>query len=142
MPFVSITRLRLRSWRFLPAFFVYALRSGRQASRAEGNLAVTIVREARNTFWTRTVWTSEQAMRAFMVSGTHGKVMRHLLEWCDEASVVHWTQDSPEPPSWEQAYQKLLEVGRPSKVNHPTEVHRLHKIPAPQIQTNAELRLK
>lgn len=142
MPFISITRLRIRSWRFLPAFFIQAVRSARQARRAEGNLAVSIVREARNTFWTRTVWSSEQAMKAYMVSGVHGRVMRRLLEWCDEAAVVHWSQEPEQPPTWEEAYRKLQEMGRASKVNHPTEAHRLHQIPAPKIRTKSELRLK
>lgn len=142
MPFVSITRLRIRSWHFLPGFFIQVLRSARQAKRAEGNLAVTMLREARNTFWTRTVWTSEEAMRSFMTSGVHRKVMPHLLEWCDEAAVMHWIQESAQPPTWEEAYQRLQEQGRPSKVNHPTDAHRRHQIAAPQIRTTSELRFK
>ena len=90
MPHVSITRLRVRSWRYLPAFFVAALRSALQARRAKGNLAVGMLREARNTFWTRSLWTDEAAMRAFMVSGAHRMIMPRLLEWCDEASVAGW----------------------------------------------------
>jgi hypothetical protein len=46
MPHVSITRLRVRSWQYLPAFFVAALRSALQARRAKGNLAVGMLREA------------------------------------------------------------------------------------------------
>jgi hypothetical protein len=38
MPLISITRQRVRSWRFLPPFFVYALRSARETVAAEGNL--------------------------------------------------------------------------------------------------------
>ena len=81
MPFVSITRLRVRSWIYLPGFFFYALRSGTQAKSAEGNLSVTVLREAQLTFWTRTLWTSEAAMKVFMIAGAHGKAMRRLLEW-------------------------------------------------------------
>ena len=40
MPFVSITRLRVRSWSYVPAFVVQTLRIARQAARADGNLAV------------------------------------------------------------------------------------------------------
>lgn len=142
MSFVSITRLRIRSWRFLPVFLIQTLRSARQAKSAEGNLAVSLVREAKNTFWTRTVWTSEDAMRSYMLSGIHRKIMPHLLEWCDEAAVVHWTQEATRPPTWAEAYQRLQEQGRSSKVKHPTEVHRRHRIPPPQIRTTAELRFR
>lgn len=142
MPFVSITRLRVRSWHYLPGFFFRALRSASQAKSAKGNLSVTVLKEARLTFWTRTLWTSEQAMKAYMVSGAHGKVMRKLLDWCDEAAVVHWTQESSEPPSWEEAHRRLHESGRPSKVNHPSENQRTYRIPAPVVSKTSETRLK
>ncbi len=61
MPLVSITRLRVRSWTYLPASFIAALRSALQARRAEGNLAVSVLAEAYKTFWTRTLWTDEAA---------------------------------------------------------------------------------
>jgi heme-degrading monooxygenase HmoA len=142
MPFVSITRLRVRSWHFLPAFFVQAWRSARQAKGTEGNLAVTLARDVKRTFWTRTVWTSEQAMKSYMLSGIHRHVMPHLMDWCDEASVVHWTQEAKQPPTWEEAHQRLQEQGRPSKVSHPTQAHSSHQIAAPQIRTRAQLRFK
>ena len=78
--FVSMTRLRVRSWRYIPFFFVQAYRSARQAKFAEGAVSVSVLREARNTFWTRTVWLNEQAMKNFMLSGPHGRVMRRLNE--------------------------------------------------------------
>ena len=112
MPFVSITRLHVRSWRFLPVFFVAALRSGRQAAAADGNLATRLLRERRNTFWTLTSWSSEAAMKAFMHSGAHGPVMRKLLNWCDEAAVGHWTQDSTELPTWPQVHTRMQRDGR------------------------------
>ena len=83
MPFVSITRLRVRSWRFLPIFFVQALRTGRLAARSDGNLSARLLRDRRKTFWTSTTWTSEAAMKAFMHASPHGPVMRKLVNWCD-----------------------------------------------------------
>src|ERR1700735_4157974 len=143
MYFVSLTRLRVRFWRYLPAFYGQARRSALQAKSAQGALAVSVLREAHHTFWTRTVWNSEQAMRSYMLSGIHRQAMRRLPEWCDEASVAHWTQESPEPPSWEEAHQRLQESGRPSKVNHPSEAHSNSlSIPAPRIRSTSELRFK
>jgi len=112
MPFVSITRLRVRSWQYLPAFFLAAFRSALQARYARGNLGVSVLREARNTFWTRSLWIDEPAMKAFMVSGAHRPIMRRLLEWCDEASVAHWTEDSAQKPTWEEVHRRMQRDGR------------------------------
>jgi len=65
MPIVSITRIRVRSWSYLPAFFVQTLRIAWQASRADGSLAVMLLRDRRNTFWTATTWSSQGTMKAF-----------------------------------------------------------------------------
>jgi heme-degrading monooxygenase HmoA len=133
MPFVSITRLRVRSWRYLPAFLVQSARAALQAKRAAGNLAVSVLRDANLAFWTRTVWSEEAAMRSFMLSGAHRHAMPRLLEWCDEAAVVHWNQD--ELPSWPASHRRL-----PSKVNHPSDAQRRFEIPAPRW--TAELKFK
>ena len=140
MPVVSITRLRVRSWWYLLPFFLHARRSARQAAAAEGNLATGLLRDQRNTFWTRTVWSSEAAIKAFMQSGAHGDVMRKLLEWCDEAALVRWTQESPEVPVWEQAHERLQSEGRTSKVNHPSAAHKAYIIPPPKYRKFSEKR--
>jgi len=142
MPLVSITRLRVRSWRYVPVFFVQTIRSARQAATAEGNLAVGLLRDRRNTFWTSTCWSSEAAMKAFMHAGAHGPVMRKLLGWCDEAALVHWTQDGAELPSWQDAYKSMQQEGRRSKVNHPSAAQTAFTIPTPVTGRTRELRLK
>ena len=78
-----------------------------QARRAQGNLAVTLLREAHNTYWTRSLWADETEMKAFMLSGVHRKIMPRLLNWCDEASVARWTQDAAQPPMWEEVQQRI-----------------------------------
>jgi hypothetical protein len=140
MPFVSITRLRVRAWHYLPAFILQALRSARQASLAPGNKAVTLLRDANLTFWTRTVWSEEAAMRDFMRAGVHRKVMPRLLEWCDEAAVAHWNQDALEPPAWEEAHRRLAHEGRTSRVSHPSPAQSRFEFPAPSARN--ELRFK
>ena len=132
MPFVSITRLRVRRWRYLPQFLVQSIRAARQAKRAAGSLAVSILRDADRAFWIRTVWSDEAAMRFFMQSGVHRRVMARLPEWCDEAAVVHWVQDAEEPPSWAEAHRRLQQEGRRSRVSHPTEAQRRFEIREPR----------
>jgi heme-degrading monooxygenase HmoA len=132
MPFISITRLRVRAFRYLPAFLINALRSARQAKTAHGNLSVSVLRDSNFTFWTCTVWIDEKSMRSFMISGAHRRVMPRLLGWCDEASVAHWTQNSLEPPEWEEAHRRMQSEGRRSKVNNPSEAQQRFEIPPPR----------
>ncbi len=134
MAFVSITRLRVRSPRFLVPFLFYAFRSFRQAKKSEGNSAASLLRDTDQTFWTRTVWTSESAMKAFMMAGAHRKAMRKLLEWCDEAALVNWEQETGEEPSWQESYEKMRNSGRRSKVNHPSPAHVSFQIRQPVLR--------
>ncbi len=79
MPVVSVTRLRVRSLRYIAPFIFFSLRSARQAKAADGNLGVSLLNDANKAFWTCTVWTTEDAMRSFMLSGSHRKAMPRLL---------------------------------------------------------------
>jgi hypothetical protein len=134
MALISVTRLRVRAWWLLPGFFVLATRAGRQSKRAEGNLGTQLLAEANRTFWTLTAWTDEAAMRRFMLAGAHGRGMRKLLTWCDEAAVVHWTQPTPALPSWAAAHERLQAEGRPSKVLHPSPAHEAYRIVPPVVR--------
>jgi len=129
---VSVTRLHLRSARFFLPFVVYALRSIRQAKRSQGNRAVDTVRDPRGGFWTRSVWADPASMRAFMMSGPHRQAMPKLLDWCDEAALVHWEQESAVLPAWDEAHRRLVTQGRPSKVRHPSAAHESLDYPEPR----------
>jgi Domain of unknown function (DUF3291) len=132
MPVVSVTRLRVRSFLFLPAFVLASLRIAKQARIADGNLGLKIFRDRRGTFWTCTCWDSESSMKSFMLDGLHGEVMRKLLNWCDEAALAHWTQESDELPGWTEAHRRLLRYGRTSKVNHPSDAQKAFRIDPPK----------
>ena len=140
MPLVAITRLRVRSFRYLPAFLLASLRSAREAKHAPGSLAVSVLSDADLAFWTRTLWSDERAMRAFMFAPAHRAVMPKLLQWCDEAAVAHWLQDSPEPPAWEEVHRRLQQQGRTSRVDHPSVGQLQFAVPSPK--TTRQLTLK
>ena len=142
MPLVSITRLRVRSWRFLPGFLLMAFRSARQARDAEGSLGVKVLSERQRTFWTATSWESEAAMKRFMMAAPHGPAMRKLLDWCDEAALVHWSQESAELPTWAEAHARLTREGRTSKVNYPSADQTAFTVAAPPVKARGEVRLK
>jgi hypothetical protein len=126
----------------MPAFLLRSLRIGQQAKKAPGNLGAKVLPDRHRTFWTATNWESEAAMRAFMLAAPHRPAMRKLLNWCDEASLVHWTQPGPELPTWTQAHARMQSEGRTSKVNHPSEDHRNFVIAAPVEEPGREVRLK
>ena len=131
MVFVSVTRLRIRKWRYLPAFFYYTLLSARQARRAAGNQGMSIHRDARQVYWTITVWRDEPAMRDFRNHRAHQRAMPKLREWCDEATYAHWQQESSDPPDLATAYERLVREGIVSKVKQPSADHESRRFPKP-----------
>src|SRR6266480_3013008 len=80
----------------------------------------------------------EAAMRSFMQSGVHRRVMARLPDWCDEAALAHWVQESDEPPSWPEACRRLQQEGRRSRVRHPSEAQRRFEIREPRTSTGLE----
>ncbi len=123
MPLASITRLRVRSVRYLPEFLFRVLAIVRQARRSPGCLGAGVRRDVQLIFWTRTLWQDEQSMRVFMMTGAHRAVMPKILNWCDEASVTHWQQDSDILPEWPTATTKMRADGRISRVRNPSPAH-------------------
>src|SRR6185503_12328576 len=100
-----------------------ALKVARQAEHSSQFLGGRRISKKKNTFWTVTAWEDEAAMRAYRQKGAHGLVMPKLLEWCDEASYVHWSQEGPELPDWREAHRRLVQDGKLSKVYHPSPAH-------------------
>ena len=123
MPFISVTRLRLRSIRYLPSFAVYTLRSLGQVKWSPGFQSGNLLLDQSWTFWTMTAWDSEESMRGYMTSGPHKAAMPKLLDWCDEASVVHWFQEETVLPAWTEADRRMRASGRASKVRNPSPQH-------------------
>jgi heme-degrading monooxygenase HmoA len=139
MPFISLTRLRIRSIRFLPAFLLHAFRSRNQVRRAPGFLTGALLPDKHFTFWTMTAWDSEESMRQFMLSGPHKAAMTHLIHWCDEASVAHWIEPEASLPSWEEADRRMRSSGRPSKVKHPSPNHANLTYKTPRTTRSAKI---
>jgi hypothetical protein len=123
MPFVSVTRLRLRSAWYLLPFIGHTYLGMRQTQHAPGFLDGQLAGGPGRTFWTLTVWRDEADMKAFRVAGAHKRAMPRLLDWCDEAAVAHWTQPDAALPTLPDALARLVELGRTSKVRHPTPAH-------------------
>jgi hypothetical protein len=142
MALISMTRLRLRSLRYVPELLWHIYASARQARRAPGFLGGTLAGEKIRGFWTITAWEDEAAMRAFRGADAHHRVMPKLLNWCDEASVAHWEQDSATLPDMEEALRRMVADGRLSKVNHPSPDHAAGIIAAKRRVPRMSLQLR
>jgi heme-degrading monooxygenase HmoA len=123
MPLVSITRARVRRFYFAPGFARYAVAAFRQAQQADGFLGGSVLRDRKLTFWTMTVWDRMESMRAYMLSGSHKAAMPKFVDWCDEASVVHWETTDAALPNWAEAERRMRTQGRASKIRHPSQNH-------------------
>jgi Domain of unknown function (DUF3291) len=142
MPFVSITRARVRAWKYWPVFNWYSFRSAFDARKAAGVEGVWVMGDANRAFWTCTIWRSEQAMRAFMGQGPHLQAMKRISTWCDEGAVAHWTQESYTPPTWDEAHRRLLSEGRPSRLKEPSKAQLAFQVPKPMPLPLMNLRFK
>ncbi len=113
----------MRGWLYLPLFGFHTWRSLRQVRKSEGLTSGRLAAEAPFAFWTITVWTDDQAMLRFRNTSFHLKAMPKLMAWCDEASYTHWQQKGSEVPSVAEAYRRLRDSGKLSKVRHPSVTH-------------------
>ena len=129
MVFVSGTRLHLRSWRYFLPFVISSQRAARQARSSNGNLGVKLHRDSHGGYWTCTLWRDQDAMRSFMMAGVHAKAMRNVQKWADESSVVHWTQESTDMPSWNEVSRRMKAEGRKTNLRFPSPAHETFEVP-------------
>ena len=138
----SVTRLRVRSLMYLPAFLWQTFLSQRQVVRAPGFFGGRLLVDRKRTYWTLTVWQDERAMKAFRGSAPHAKVMPRLVEWCNEAAYTHWAASGDSVPSWQEAYEHLIAEGRLSRVAHASASHDARQFAEPRLNPLIGLDLK
>jgi hypothetical protein len=124
--FISVTRLRLRSRKFLLPLLWHIFHVRKQVGSAKDcrQFKLRVERQGKKLiFWTLSLWTDKGTMQAFRNGGPHGKVMPHLRHWCDEASYTNWESNDEALPEWLLASEHLKLHGKPSFVNFPSEAH-------------------
>jgi hypothetical protein len=136
---ISLTRLRLASPRFLPAFLWASLHSVRQARSTPGFLSVRLLADRRLTFWTATAFEDAASMQAFRTAGAHRKAMRHLPHWCDEASVIRWFGPVASMRDWRAAHARMAAQGKPTSIRRPSRQHKQRAWPAPRLRPRLEV---
>jgi hypothetical protein len=66
--------------------------------------------------------------------------MPRLLNWCDEAALVHWEQPDARLPSWQEADRRMRQIGRTSKVRHPSSDHAAMSFAPPRVTLGGPIR--
>jgi hypothetical protein len=123
MPVVSVTRIRIRSWRFMVPFTIYSMRAVHQIRRSPGFLGGWVGRSRGGGMWTVTVWTDEAAMKNYRDHDAHKAAMPGMLDWGDEGSMARYEQAGTQAPTAAEARDALAARGRTSKVRYPTAEH-------------------
>jgi len=141
MPFVSVTRLRVKSLFFLFSFMRANEASVKELKYSSGLLMGKELIDKKLTFWTITIWEDEESMKRFRGSLSHRNAMQNLPKWCSEASYHHWIQEENECPNWTTISDKLFSQGKLSKVRNPSNAQIINQFP-PIRWTRAERRLK
>jgi hypothetical protein len=126
---VSVTRLHVRSSRFLPPFTWWTLRAHRQAKSAAGFIDGAATRMRDGSFWTATVWESAAHTRAYRNAEPHANAMRRIRRWCDEAAYARYTTTARGLPSWEEAHRRLVDAPRFTHLDHPSQMHSTKRLP-------------
>ena len=141
MPFVSVTRLRVKSLFFLIPFMRANEASVKEIKVSKGLLKGKELIDKKLTFWTVTIWDNDESMKKFRGSIAHRNAMQQLPIWCNEASYHHWIQEDDELPSWDTISKKLFSEGRLSKVRNPSKAQIQNHFPLIKW-TKTERRLK
>ena len=141
MPFISVTRLRVKSLFFLFSFIRANEASVKELKSSTSLLMGKELIDKKLTFWTITLWEDEDSMKKFRGSLSHRNAMQHLPKWCNEASYHHWFQEESECPNWTTISDKLYSEGKLSKVRNPSNAQITNQFP-PIQWTKSERRLK
>jgi hypothetical protein len=142
MTVVSVTRLHVRAWWYLPWLAFSTFRITREIKRSAGFRGGLLAGDAQLGAWTISLWGSPADMRAFRNSGAHLAALPRLLTWCDEASFTHWETAPAGLPPCEEAYRRLRDEGRTSKVSRPSPEQRAGRtvsasVPRPLLSLRA-----
>ena len=106
---VTISRLPLRRHSRIPSVLGSTLRIVRELSRSEGLVGYSLKADiVRKTFWTMSVWRSEEALTQFVHSDVHRAAMRELGPHLARPQIeTSTTRGANLPPSWPEVQRRL-----------------------------------
>ena len=118
---VTITRLPLRRHTRIPSVMRSTLRIVRQLARSDGLIGYSLKADLfAKTFWTVSVWRSEEALARFVRSDTHRTAMAaigpHMAGPVIETSTA---RGADLPPSWREVTRRLSAVNGARRSREP-----------------------
>lgn len=102
------TYLPLRSWMNVVPFLRLSSRIGRQLTQSEGVVRFGVRTQlSRKRFWTISIWTDREKMRAFSGKDPHLTAVRRFPAWAGQgAAFVEYTSGTGRI-DWDEAFEKL-----------------------------------
>lgn len=129
MPYLSVTRLKLKSRRMVPGFLKAIQPTFDQVVRSPGYLDGKALVDFSGGAWTMTLWTDQESMRKFYLSGAHRALMPRLDEFSCEACNRGAPTDNEGLLSWREARNFLAEGAKYQHVAQPSLHHMEQYIP-------------
>lgn len=112
--FALLSYLPLKSFWRVPAFGIYTIQVLKQLSSAQGMIGFSLrARPLAKKFWTLSAWESESAMRAFVQSPPHLKIMATLAPHMSSTEFLRWKVRGVDLPlKWEDALERFDAASR------------------------------
>ncbi|ELS33890.1 MULTISPECIES: hypothetical protein [Pseudanabaena] len=134
MLYLSVTRLKLKSFRYLLSFLFYTDQILREIRASEGYLQGKLMATHNLSMWTMTLWTSEESARNFYLSGSHQLAMEKISEWTSEAVHINHPTNWDQLPPWTDVTQLLANQGHFVPLTNPSENHLKRFITQPSLK--------
>src|SRR5689334_15388791 len=108
---VMASRLELKSFRHIPAFFKASMSLLQQARRSQGAIAVSLKAHlTKRTFWTVSAWTDKRSVHTYAATEPHKSAMPRFRPAMKEATFVFWTASSKDLPiTWNEVSRRVAE---------------------------------
>jgi quinol monooxygenase YgiN len=104
-----VSFLPLKSFSRLFPFVVYTVQVIQQLAKADGLVGYSLLASPLSKrFWTLSAWTSEEALRTFVVKAPHLQIMKSLRPHMAGPKFVRWqVKGSQLPLPWDEALRKI-----------------------------------
>ena len=103
-----LSYLPLKSYGRLLPFVVYTVQVVKQLAASDGLIGYSLLaRPFSKAFWTLSAWRSEDALRTFVRSAPHVRIMTALASHMDQTKFVRWpVKGSQLPLQWNDALRR------------------------------------